>query len=295
MKRTLVLALILAAAPAHADNTEAEKLAAQGEELAKTGEYTRAIDSFKAADKLDKRARHACMIGLAYLRRELWPQAELFFETCKLRASLNDPLPDWFQDAMTQLGEKLASTTVSAVTIKVAPEGSLAQINVSSFAPDETFSPRTIHLAPGKHTIEVNAPGYPARSETFTVEPSKALIIEVTLKHAVKRYVTPRASKVPFVIMGGGILVGLVGVGYHLGAYSPLRSDVAEVRDPNEYGRLADKLRDRRAINIALYGVGAVAIATGLVLRKTVFKRTPVLVGAEPTEGGGVVSLSWQR
>ncbi len=294
MKRALAMLVLVAASPAFAE-TEAEKLAAQGEELAKTGEYTRAIDAFKAADKLDKKARHACMVGLAYLRRELWPQAELFFETCKLRASITDPLPDWFQDAMTQLVEKLAGTTVSAVTIHVKPEGSLAQITASSFAPDEKFSPRTIHLAPGQHTITIDAPGYPSRRETFTVEANKPLTIEIELKHAEKRYVTPPASKIPFFIMGGGVVVGLVGAGVHLGSYAPMRERLIDAGSLDEYRDLRPRVETRRTISIALYATGAVAIAAGLVLRKTVFERTPILVGAEPTEGGGVISLSWQR
>lgn len=295
MRQLLVLALVLASSAAHADETEAEKLAVQGEELARTGEYTRAIDAFKAADKIEKRARHACMIGLAYLRRELWPQAELFFETCKARASISDPLPDWFQDAVVQLVEKLAGTTVSAVTINVKPEGSLAQITASSFAPDEKFAPRTIHLAPGQHTIVVDAPGYPSRSETFTVEPSKPLTLEIELKHAEKRYALPPASKVPYVVMGGGLLVALVGAGYHLGAYAPLRSDLAETMTLDAYNELKPRVRDRRTYTIALYGAGAAALAVGFILTKTVYERTPVLVGAEPTEGGGVISLSWRR
>jgi hypothetical protein len=294
VNRALAVMLLAIATPAFAD-TDAETLSNQGEELAKTGEYSRAIDAFKAADKLHVTARHSCMIGLAYLRRELWPQAELFFETCKLRASIDDPLPDWFQDAMGQLAEKLASTTVSAVTIHVTPEGSLAQITASSFAPDEKFSPRTIHLAPGEHTITIDAPGYPTRRETFTVQPSQPLALEIELKHAQKRYVTPPASKVPFVVMGGGLVIALVGAGYHLGAMAPLRKDVAETRDQGQYDALRDRFKTRRAITIALYGAGAVAIATGIVLRRTVFKRTPILVGAEPTDGGGVLSLSWER
>jgi hypothetical protein len=295
MKRVIALLVVLASSPAHAEETEAQKLATQGEELARTGEYTRAIDAFKAADKIEKRARHACMIGLAYLRRELWPQAELFFETCKARASISDPLPDWFQDAIAQLVEKLAGTTVSAVTIRVKPEGALAQITASSFAPDEKFSPRVIHLAPGQHTIVVDAPGYPSHAETFTVEPNKPLTLEIELKHAEKRYALSPASKVPYIVMGGGLVIALVGAGYHLGAYAPLRTDLTETMTLDEYNTLKPQVRDRRTYTMALYGAGAAAIAVGYILSKTIYKRTEVLVGAQPTPGGGVISLSWQR
>src|ERR1700733_8442606 len=96
-----LIAVALCARSARAD--EVSDLEARGEQLAKSSEYTQAIAAFKAADLRRPRAVHACMIGLAYLRRELWPQAELFLASCEKRASPGDQPPGWIDAAEHQL------------------------------------------------------------------------------------------------------------------------------------------------------------------------------------------------
>ena len=97
--RALALVMLFASV-AYAE--DADTLTAQGEQLAHDGEYSRAIETFKKADALAPSAKHACLIGLAYIRRELWSQAEIFLDRCKQRATAADPLPDWFAEATTQ-------------------------------------------------------------------------------------------------------------------------------------------------------------------------------------------------
>ena len=58
----------MVASPAHAESPA--DLQARGEDQARQGHYTEAIDSFKAADRLEPSAAHACLIALAYVRRE---------------------------------------------------------------------------------------------------------------------------------------------------------------------------------------------------------------------------------
>ena len=139
------LPLSMTASTVQAD-TAAERVAA-GEQLAKEGRLTEAIESFKAADKLEQRAKHACLIALAYIRRELWPQAEIFMTRCHQRATAGDPVPDWAALAEKQMNERLSSAKVSAVHIRIEPTAlaATAKISVSSFPADETFAPRTIH------------------------------------------------------------------------------------------------------------------------------------------------------
>src|SRR4051812_16006045 len=88
-----VVALVVGAAAVAAE-TPAE-LSARGEQLAKEGRFSEAITAFKAADAVEPRAKHACLIALAYTRRELWPQAEIFLDLCRTRATATDPVPDW--------------------------------------------------------------------------------------------------------------------------------------------------------------------------------------------------------
>jgi uncharacterized protein HemY len=101
---------------ARADDTA--DLVTKGQELAKQGAWSQAITAFKQADAQQPRAQNACFIGLAYLRRELWGQAELHFAICHARAKPDDPLPEWAAEAETQLAQKLAVQNVAAVTIE---------------------------------------------------------------------------------------------------------------------------------------------------------------------------------
>src|SRR5688500_12837062 len=73
---TVCAVRLAAAQPAPPVVGDPDAMVAEGETLARTGEYTRAIDLFKRADGIAKRTRHACLIGLVYTRRELWSQAE---------------------------------------------------------------------------------------------------------------------------------------------------------------------------------------------------------------------------
>ncbi len=107
----------------------------KGEQQAKDGRFADAIDSFKAADRIQPRASHACLIALAYTRRELWSQAQLWLSTCHTRASASDPLPDWVPLAEKQIKERLETANVAEVTIEVKPAGAKAKFTVSSFAP----------------------------------------------------------------------------------------------------------------------------------------------------------------
>lgn len=182
--------LLLTVATAHADphkrdaTTTAEALASEGETLAKRAEYSAAIEKWKAADAIMPRAKHACLIGLAYTRRELWAQAEIFFAQCRAAATAADPTPSWLAEAEQQLAKKLRGTSVAAITITVEPRSANAQLRVSSFAPDERFGPRTVHLPLGQHVISAEAPGYEPSSQTLEVRSNAAQQLTLTLQRA---------------------------------------------------------------------------------------------------------------
>lgn len=283
----VVLAGALASTSARADDAAR---AAEGETSARAGDYTRAIEAFKAADREHHRVRYTCMIGLAYLRRELWPQAELFLDTCRAQATADDPLPGWFADAVAQLEVKLAAVSVAPVTIVVEPADVHATITISSFAPDETVGPRTIHLAPGTHAIEVRAPGYEPRSQSIAVTGGVAQKVVVRLSRAL----TP-PSRVPLYVIGGGIALGIAGGIYHAAALWKLRDELATTHDPATYDADLATFRTRRAVSISLYAGAALTVAVGVVLKYTAFRRTPVDIGAEVHDGGAVVTLGWNR
>ena len=176
--RVLALVLLTASSVAYADPS-AQDLQTQGEQLAKDGRFSEAIDAFKAADKLQPTASHACLIALAYTRRELWSQAEIFLARCHERATPADPLPDWVPVAEQQIRERLATANAAPVTIQVTP--ATAQLTVSSFAPDETFTARTIHLPPGHHVIIASAPGYVTARKEVVIETKDPQTVTIDL------------------------------------------------------------------------------------------------------------------
>ena len=128
-----------------------QPLVAQGDELARSGEFSKAIAAFKHAEAIAPSAATECRIGLVYTRRELWSEAEIFFARCKQHATAADPTPEWFADAEAQLAQKLTDTDAAPIEVHVEPAQPIAKIAVSSFPPDEDFEPRTIHLAPGTY------------------------------------------------------------------------------------------------------------------------------------------------
>jgi hypothetical protein len=304
-----------ASSPAIADGAKAK--VARGEDLAKQGRLTEAIESFKAADKLEKRAKHACLIALAYIRRELWPQAEIFLTTCHERANASDPVPDWVPLAEQQLKERLAKAKVAAVKIRIAPETLAGQalIAVSSFEPDELFAPRVVHLTRGKHLITATVEGRQPAQQTVEVTDTTPRDMEVVIDFERKDQIAPKPvgapppprakeapgpSKIPLAVMGAGGAIMLGGFAFHLLAYKPARDELANATTPAEYDAI-DRMgtyNSRRTTLFALYGVGALTIATGVILKRTVYKDRPErapLATVAPTNGGAVLTVGWSR
>lgn len=304
------LSAALLSAPAWAETAEA--LRTRGEQLAKDGRYSEAIDAFKAAERLEPRARHACLIALAYTRRELWPQAEIFLDQCHQRATAADPLPEWVPLADQQLAERLAAVDVAPVELVVEPAGLEVKLAVSSFAPDERFAPRTIHLPPGRHVIIATAPGHDDAQEMVEITDRSPRRVVITLqREGAQPPATPREpaapprpasppSPVPWTVVGAGGAIAVGGALVHALWFKPSRDQLVEASttgDQAMYDAWSPKFDTRRNVTIALYGLGAAAIATGLVLRYTVFasREAPVEVAAQPHAGGAVITLGWTR
>jgi hypothetical protein len=287
LRRLLVTVAVVAAAPVRADPVDDQ--VARGEELGRQGAWTQAIDHFKQADRLAPRARHACLIGLAYARRELWAEAELYFALCHRRATPADPLPPWLADAETQLGQKLAASNAAAITITVEPPEATPQISVSSFAPDERFPPRTIHLAPGTHVLTIAAPGYETERREVVVTDPKPQAIAVTLHEPRER------SHVPLYVIAAGIAIALGGVAYDRFVVQPTRDRYDTAMFQWQYDQAKADFAGQQRIAIGLFAAAGVVAVTGIVLRYTVYRhgREPVRVGAILGHGTAGIAVEW--
>ncbi|MBA3391485.1 MAG: hypothetical protein H0T89_02520 [Deltaproteobacteria bacterium] len=288
------------AGPAVADT--ARDHATRGEALAREGRLTDAIDAFKAADQLERRASHACLIALAYMRRELWTQAELFLEQCHERARPEDPLPPWITLAEQQLAERLATAKLAAIELVVKPAVPGVQLTVSSFAPDESFSPRTIRLPLGRHLVTATTPGRAPVHTTVEVTDVKARTVVMYVGGATARGIGHR-SRVPTIVTAAGAVTIAGGLAYHLFAFRPVRDELIAANDPanpdpERYDLHAARFDSRRTVTFALYGAGVATVITGVVLRYTIYRETSEStprVAARFTNGGATVGLEWRR
>lgn len=302
-----VVALVVASQTAVAE-TPAEATT-RGEQLAKDGRFSEAIAAFKAADAVEPRAQHACLIALAYTRREAWPQAEIFLDLCRQRATASDPLPDWVPLVESTLAERLTTVDVAPITIIVKPGDVHARLTVSAFAPDEVFEPRTIHLGFGTHVITAIANGFIARDVTVKVVDKSPQTITIELQSTVVQQTPlplppppppPAPSRRGWYVLGGGSLVLGVAVTLDLVWLQPARDHLAHAADPahpssDEFDRYEPTFDKARPITLATYGVGAATVLTGVALILLDHRERAVQVAATPTHGGVFVGLEWNR
>jgi len=294
MRVALVGVVLALSSTARADDID--DLVTAGEALAKTAEYTRAIEMFKVADAKRPRAKHACLIGLAYTRRELWPQAELFLSLCRARATPDDPLPEWIDAAEASLTTKLAAIHAAPITIVVTPQSAGAKVTISTFTSDESFPPRMIHLGQGRYSIEASAAGYVAASRELVIESEAPQTIAIALQTpaelaAAEAQRHPDKPRAPLFVIGAGGAVALAGLAYQLLAFKPARDRLAAAPNTFAYDDALSEFRDRRDITLAIYSVAAATIATGVVLRVTSEPR----ISATIAPNGAAVAIGWSR
>ena len=294
----VVVGLVVLPPMAHAD--QREELQAKGEQLAKEARFGEAIDAFKAADRLQPRASHACLIALAYTRKEAWPQAEMFLSICHQRANAGDPLPDWVPLAEQQIKDRLSGANVAAVKIDVRPAGVAAKVTVSSFAPDEVFDPgTTIHLPFGTHVIFSRAQGYPEQQVTVQIKDKTAqqIVIDQAAKPAQSRPVAKTSGMVWFV--AGGVSAVLGGAAHGWLGYEGSQLEKARTLPLAQGEALYQKHSGRWDValvsTVSLYTIGAALIVTGFLKHGNEIEQSPT-VSAGPMQGGGVmVTFGWQR
>jgi hypothetical protein len=253
----------------------------------------RAIEAFKAADAKRPRAKHACLIALAYTRRELWAEAELFLSICRQRATASDPLPTWITTAEAELRDKLALAGAAPVTIAVIPNDDGTLVTVSSFAPGETFAPRTIHLSPGTYRITAIVHGTTVEQEVVIADATPRTVTLVVASSPI-RPPPPLSHRVAIVLATGGVALVAAGFAYDEAALQGVRTYLATTPSPTAYRTRQPELASDQAITIGLWTAGAAAIVTAAILRWKPHRSEP-RVRATATPGGTIVTIGWSR
>jgi hypothetical protein len=299
--RAVLVGLVIAPAIAIADDPAG--LRSDGEVLARVGRFSEAIDKFKAADRIKPAAANACLIALAYTRRELWPQAEIFLEKCHQRANAGDPLPDWIHEADNQIAERVQSANVAPVEIVVSPGDAKVELTVSSFAPDESFAPRTIHLPPGHHVILAKAAGFADSSTAVDIADKSPQHIAIELHRpgeapppgpGLGAVPPPPTSRAPLYLIGAGVGLGAIGGALHLFWYKPVYDDLNNAQTRLQYDKREPDFAAPYWTVIGLYAAGGAAVVAGAIWKYTTAREAPA-IAFQPASGGGILSIGWTR
>ena len=177
-----LLSILAWIAPGYSDvsveaRQAADRLVIEGKQLGDAGRVLEAIERFKAAETKYPRAIHGCNIGLAYAQLKSYPQALLFLEQCRSRAT--GPMPAWVEARYQRTLETLRQGGYSAVEIVTDPTG--AEVQIAGFGKDETFvAPRTVWLSSGEAEFVVSREGYVSQHRTLTLS-SQTQRLEVNL------------------------------------------------------------------------------------------------------------------
>jgi len=280
---------------------DADRLQSRGEQLAKDGQFGEAIDVFKAADAQEPTAERACLIGLAYGRRNLYGQAELFFDLCHQRVTDGDKLPSWVAGVEAQLIERLYAANLAPVTITVK-HAKKPRIVVTAFASDEDFAPRTIYLPPGRHVFTVTSRGREPVEKAIVVKDSEPIDLVIDLRagkgDAPETSADPTSSTLGrnVIIAGAGLFIG--GAIVHGTWYRSERYELEAAQFPPDlvrYDAHADSYRQARYVTVGLYAAGAITAIIGVVLHSNSSREDATTVSVAPTTGGGILSVAWSR
>jgi hypothetical protein len=285
MVRSLAVVIACVIAPAIIVAEDAAALRSEGEMLARVGRYSEAIDRFKAADRIKPAAANACLIALAYTRRELWSQAEIWLATCRDRATPAEPAPDWAPTAAAQIRDRLAAANVAPVEIVVSPRE--AEVTVSSFALDERFSARTIHLPLGRHSFIATAPGYEDGHAELVIDDKTPKRVEIALQRRGVVTPGPRSLRIAGIVAGGAAIVAAgAGVVFGLQARSDANalSNRKDMWLPGDEQKFNDGQAANRRMRDAYLAGGALLVVGGVVYYFGA--RTHVEPYASPTSAG---------
>jgi hypothetical protein len=184
----MVAGLVWLAGSAHAesgtDEEVADRLLAEGESLAKSGDYTQALARFRDARAHAPTALADCFIGLAHARLDRWSEAHLVYERSQQRGAT--VLPSWCQRGGKldlEITAKLRSGSFAAVEIQVEPMGARVRVEGLEEA-QELVAPVTVWLALGTHAVTVEKSGYHPKERRVVLGSVSPRLVQVVLRRS---------------------------------------------------------------------------------------------------------------
>jgi hypothetical protein len=102
-----------------------------------------------------------------------------------------------------------------------------------------------------------------------------------------------RRSRGPTLLLASGAALTVAGAALHLAIVRPARNDLAAATTGADYDDRYGRYNAARIGTIGLYALGGVAVAIGLVTYRRSNEVT--VIGARAVDGGGLITLAWQR
>jgi len=288
---SLAAAVLLPAAPAHADPTPSERAAAealfqQGTSLMQEKQYAKACEKFEGSNQLDPALGTMLRLADCYDRMGKTASAWAFFrESASLARTRNEGEREKIANDRASDLEKRLSKIELKVDAKNAPPGLEIRLNNAAIPRASWDAP--LPVDPGKQQIDVSAPERAGWSTTVDVPEGPSLqAIEVpalAVKHApVATAPPPGAEPSPShgstqrtigYVLGGVALAGLATSGFFTWrAYDSKQQSLDHCRpeDPSActqegVDQRADAKKWATAATVAV-GISAPMLAGGIVL-----------------------------
>ncbi len=297
-------------APITALAETSDDLVTQGQELARQGRIDDAIARFRAADAVEPRAVHSCLIGLAYLRGGALGNAEVSFAHCHQRSTA--PLPVWVAKEEQDLVARLEASTLGTVTLVL--DADIVSLAVPALLDGGAFPPiQRLRLPAGAHRIVGSTRDGGELVTTVVVEQRTAHEATLVAPRATApdpvvpagtgagdvrpipapRPIPPPRSLVPKVFVIGGGAAVIAGALVHVLAVRPARVDLEAAPTGADYDAALGDYTTPRSLTIGLYAIGGAALITGAVLGWR-DRRAPI-VSARIGAGGATIGLVWHR
>ena len=287
-----LIILCIGASPARAQNAAAETLFNDGERLLKEGKTAEACDAFQASNRIEPRAGTLINLGLCREQNKQLASAWSAFKDALSR--VKDPKKrDIAQAKVSAIEPKMSYLTIS-VSDESRIEGLVVTRNGNPV--DRALWNRAVPVDGGTYTIAGKAPGHEEWSTSIEVpvELGKVSVEVPRFKEITKLVQTPvkpvevapppvvvtsspgmftTKRKIAVGIAGAGAIVLAVGVvlgtqanGFEDDAYALCPDPSAPCANADQANDLIERGRSRALTANIAYGVGAAAVAGGVVL-----------------------------
>ena len=302
-------ALLMVAAPARAQQSEADKLFDEATALMKQNRFADACPKFEASNKLDPEIGGLLWLADCYERNNQTASAYRTYKDAQKMAL--DRKDKQQRDKVAQkhieaLEPHLAKLTILAPQ-EGRPDGLVVMRDGQQLTPDVLGL--AVPLDPGIHMVSATAPGFKKWEQKADVT-GEGATVTVTIGPLEKEYAAAPPPKVVdtdpgFALKVGGVVVGAAGlVGLGVGSILGLVA-AGKLSDSNANGhcdaqdtcdtvglQLRSEAQDAALVSTILFVAGGAALVGGIIMFVAAPKRKPVptatFAHVTPLFGNGV-------